>query len=181
MQSPHEKRLLERAAVEQFVEIFNARAGRGVLEFVSLLDPPEPDVRCRLNGADVFIEIAHVYGTASDARFLLGRGGCAQPTREERLESDLVPLDVRVISSLNIVLARKASKTYASSPVWLVIRNAFPLWRQSDFEQHRGDIQVPRATSFSELWLTCGPRANFGLMRLDSTNVTQRRCAYHHN
>jgi hypothetical protein len=163
-----EKTALEQAAVEQFAEVFTASAGRGVLQLVTLLSPPNPDARCTLGGNDIFVEVAHIYGTQPDARLILGRTGYAAPSREEQLQSSLVPLNYRVISALNTVLAQKAQKTYASSPVWLVVRNGFPLWCDADFERNRHEISVPKSHPFAEIWLVCGPRSDFGLIRLDN-------------
>ena len=168
MQAADEKGALERAAVEQFAEIFSALVGRGHLRFHALLPPPQPDAHCFLSDADIYIEVAHIYGTDADARRILGRTGYAEPSHEEQLHSSLVPLNHRVISQLNMVLAQKSKKTYTSSPIWLVVRNAFPLWKDTDFQRHRNQIQVPASCPFSEIWLVCGPRVDFGLMRLDN-------------
>lgn len=166
-----EKSALERSAAEQFAEVFTAIAARGILQVVSPLSPPLPDAHCSLGGKDIFVEVAHVYGTDADVRLLLGRTGYAAPSRDERLESSLIPLNHRVISHLNTILAQKSEKTYAASPVWLVVRNAFFLWRDSDFQRHRNQIIVPKSHPFAEIWLLCGPRADFGLMRLDDDNA----------
>lgn len=167
MQIAEEKSALERAAVEQFAEIFSAQTCRGSLQFHTLLPPPQADAHCSLGGTDIFVEVAHIYGTDADARLILGRTGYDEPSREEQLQSSLVPLNFRVISRLNTVLAQKSKKTYASSPVWLVVRNGFPLWRDTDFQRHRKQIALPSPHPFAEIWLLCGPRSDFGLMRLD--------------
>lgn len=163
-----EKAGLERGAIEQFAEVFSTLAGRGSFKLCALLSPPQPDAHCSLDGTDIFVEVTHFYGTEADTRLILGRTGHAEPSREQRLQSSLIPLSLRVLAALNLVLEKKSGKTYASSPVWLIVRNGFPLWREADFQRHRDQIVVPQVHPFSEIWLVCGPRSDFGILRLDN-------------
>jgi hypothetical protein len=161
-----EKKALERGAVANFIECFVNRFDRGLLEFVDHLPPPHPDTLCDLNGDPIYIEVAHIYGTRADAKLLLGRRGRSKPTAEEQFNSSLIPLDVRTLAPLNRVLAEKANKKYEGTPVWLLIRSGLPLWTEKDFADHREEIVVPINHPFDEIWLLCGPRALFGLIRL---------------
>lgn len=161
-----EKQGLEMGAVSQFAEAFTAECGRGTLVFDSLLQPPHPDTHCSLNGATVYIEVAHIYGTSIDARHLLGRTGRAASTDREHLMASRVALDKRLLAPLNDVLAQKATKAYLGNPIWLLIRNGFALWGRDDFISHQDQIKVPASHPFLEIWLLCGPRPDLGLLRL---------------
>lgn len=162
----NEKEALERAALSNFVEMFNNRLSRGCLSVIRRLQPPFPDALCCLNGQNVYVEIAHIYGTDADARYSLGRTGAAAPTDEERLGSSLVPLNARVICPLNRVLWRKSSKSYEGRPVWLVIRNGFPIFTLQDFKHHLADIVVPADHPFEEIWLLAGRDPRHGAIQL---------------
>ena len=161
-----EKEGLEQGAIEKFAEAFTCLFGRGCLEFVKLMSPPNPDGFCRFNGADLLIEVAHIYGNNADARRLLQRGGTASPTNDERMRSAMIPLDARVIPPLNRVLAAKALKTYAGCPIWLLIRVALPLLTIEDFTGYSAQIVIPPQHPFDEIWLMCGPTEQFGIMSL---------------
>lgn len=162
---PTEKERLEQGALEVFAQAFG-RFSRGTLEFVTLLSPPAPDGHCRLDGIDLFIEVAHIYGTDVDARYILQRKGNSAPTRNERLQSSVISLDRRVVDPLNRVLADKATKAYAGSPVWLLIRVGLPLLTTEDFQWYFDQIVIPADHPFEEIWLMCSPTAEFGIMQL---------------
>jgi hypothetical protein len=162
----HEKKQLERAALEEFGQWFTVNAGRGEFRLVELLDPPKLDSRCRIGEAEVYVEVAHVYGTETDAKTLLGRTGVGAPDSGRHRRDALISFDRRVIVPLNTVLQEKAGKTYDGSPVWLVIRNGFPLMDQADFESYADQIIVPDVHPFTEIWLLCGRSAENGALRL---------------
>ena len=162
----NEKEALEQNAIAQFASLFSRQVGRGVLKFHKLLEPPQPDALCTVDAKKIFIEVAHVYGTDADARYLLDRDGKAAPTKRERLASRCIPLNVRLLGSLNNILERKAEKQYDAEPVWLLIRVALPLWTSEDFEEHISEILVPENHPFQEIWLLCDPYERFGLIQL---------------
>lgn len=161
-----EKQGLERGAITEFSEALALLSPQVNLVFHELREPPEPDGFCSLDGESLYVEVGHIYGTESDAKRLLGRTGRSAPTKKQMLQASLTPLDQRVLVPLNKLLAEKATKNYTADRVWLLIRSGFPLWSVSDFEGHRPKIAVPSAHSFEQIWLLCGPRASFGLLRL---------------
>jgi hypothetical protein len=161
-----EKRGLEIGAISQFSDLFASEIGSDRFVFDRLLDPPMPDALCSLNGQPVYVEIAHSYGTEADARLLLGRKGKLAPTSEERRKSAMVPLDNRLLTPLNYVLARKAAKDYAVPRVWLLVRSAFPIWDVTDFMEYQAHIRVPNGHPFEQVWLLCGPRVSFGALQI---------------
>ncbi len=161
-----EKERLEKGALEKFAEGFTASIDRGELKFVNLQKPPEADGLCLLNGKSLSIEVAHVYGTSADVRYLLGRKGYSEPTKEEKFQSGLIPLNERIIGPMNIVLKQKANKEYLSSPVWLLIRVGIPILTVEEFLMYQEEIKIPDSHPFEEIWLMCGPSLQFGFMQL---------------
>lgn len=161
-----EKIDLEAAALNQFSESLAVLWGEARFAFHELRDPPEPDGLCSFDGLPLHVEVGHFYGTPTDAKHLLGRTGKSAPTPEEKLLSSLIPLDTRLLFPLNRLLTDKSTKTYQTSRVWLLIRSAFPIWSLNDFEEHQAHIFIPSEHPFEQIWLLCGPRASFGVLRL---------------
>lgn len=161
-----EKHDLEIAALNQFAEALVPVLGEGRFTFDRLLKPPEPDALCSFDGQPLHVEVAHVYGTQSDVKKLLGRTGKSAPTHAQQMRSAKVRLDVRLLTPLNDLLSDKATKKYQTSRVWLLIRSAFPLWSLIDFVENKACMKVPAKHPFERIWLLCGPRASFGLLQL---------------
>ena len=160
----NEKEALEYGAVTQFCRLY-ADEELGQIEFCSLLNPPKPDALCKKDGEDLFIEVGHFYGTDSDAKKRLGRTGQSYPTEEDQQESRMMPFEYRVLTRLNNLLKSKSAKTYEGSPVWLLIRNGFPVLDKSGFLEYSDNIVVPENHSFEEIWLLCCPSIG-GLIKL---------------
>jgi hypothetical protein len=76
------------------------------------------------------------------------------------------PLGARILDPLNEILQKKTAKTYPIGPIWLLIRSAHPLWRWADFAELQADILVPVNHPFDQIWLLCGPKASFGVLRI---------------
>lgn len=162
----NEKQKLEFSALNQFSEALTALLGEGRFVFHELRDPPQPDGYCSFDGQPLHVEVGHIYGTRSDAKRLLGRTGKSTATPTEMMNARMVPLSARLLGPLNNLLADKATKTYQASRVWLLIRSAFPLWTIDDFREHQAAIRIPRPNHFEQIWLLCGPRVDFGVLRL---------------
>jgi len=161
-----EKERLEQGALELFSEGFTNSIDRGELKFISLQSPPAADGLCKLNGRELHIEVTHVYGTNADVRFLLGRKGNSEPTKKERFQSGLIPLNKRIIGPMNIVLKQKSEKQYSSSPLWLLVRVGLPILTVEEFNMYKGEIEIPEIHPFEEIWLMCGPALHFGFMQI---------------
>jgi hypothetical protein len=166
MPNSSEKYDLEIEALNQFADALAGLWGEQRFAFRELRSPPEPDALCTLDGRPLHVEVGHFYGTQSDAKQLLGRQGKSAATAHEMHQSAQVPLDVRLLTPLNRLLADKATKSYHAPRVWLLVRSAFPLWGLADFRAHRADIAVPAKHPFEQIWLLCGPRSAAGLLRL---------------
>jgi hypothetical protein len=109
-----------------------------------------------LDGKQLGVEVAHLYGTGQDAERITGAVQKRRNplTEEERMDNRLKPFRERVLAELNTkVLGKKAKKRYRRNPVWLLVRNMFPLWNRQDFEQHMDEIIVPIEHPFEHIWL----------------------------
>ena len=161
-----EKEHLEIGALTQFSLALETELGAGRFSFRELRKPPEPDGLCSLDSSPLYVEVGHIYGTQSDVKQLLGRTGKSVASQDQKSLSAMVPLDARLLMPLNRLLAEKATKIYSASPVWLLIRSAFPLWELEDFKAHRNNILVPESHPFEQIWLLCGAQASAGVLRL---------------
>lgn len=170
-----EKHGLEIGALNQFADALVPVLGEGRFTFDRLLKPPEPDALCSFDSQPLHVEVAHVYGTQSDAKKLLGRTGKSAPTQAQQMLSARVSLDgclgtdgrlLRLLTPLNDLLSDKATKKYQTSRVWLLVRSASPLWNRVDFVENQACIAVPTEHPFEKIWLLCGPRASCGLLQL---------------
>lgn len=147
-----EKEALEYHAIQYFIAAYNP-SHRRQLQFIGLGHPPEPDAMCALDEQPLGIEVAHLYGSSLDAERILGHQRRGPQTKEKEQANRLIPLRQRVLAQLNKTLRAKSRKRYSRSPVWLLVRNGFPLWTQQDFEQHLSDIIVPEHHPFEHIWL----------------------------
>ena len=59
---------------------------------------------------------------------------------------------LRLETALTRLLTNKAKKTYDSPRVWLVIRNASPLWKSKEFERCIEGFNMPK-NPFEQIWL----------------------------
>jgi len=164
MHDEHQK--LEISALNQFSDALAALLGEGRFVFHELRDPPQPDGYCSIDGQPLHVEVGHIYGTRSDAKRLLRRTGKSAAMPAEIMNSGMMPLSARLLRPLNNLLADKATKTYQTSRVWLLIRSAFPLWTIDDFKEHQAVIRIPQPHHFEQIWLLCGPSVDFGVLRL---------------
>ena len=160
-----EKAALEEHAVIEFCNAYNAQHSAH-MAYAGRCQPPLPDTRCTLDGHDIYVEVAHLYGPPSDAKRLLGRQGRSYPSSEEEQHARLTPLSDRIGQELLTVLRCKCEKKYDGDCVWLLIQNANPLWECFDFESYLADINMPRKHLFRQVWLLCGRGTGRGIVNL---------------
>jgi len=165
----NEKEALEESAVLEFCNAYK-EAEHGEISFIRSLQPPYPDTLCIKNGTELHIEVGHIYGTIGDTKLLLGREGNSAPSTQELSLSTMLPLNKRFIYPLNSLLAKKSKKNYKGNSIWLIIRSGNLLWNRDEFEKHINEILLPNIHPFDQIWLLCGPRSDFGIMRLDNEN-----------
>jgi|TARA_B110001454_G_scaffold137289_1_gene127572 hypothetical protein len=159
------KRQIERDAARHFLRLYE-HIYKTPMRNIWHNEPSKPDISCHLNGKPLDLEIAHLYASSSEAKILTreiisqvqGSDSIIKPSDKE-LEllhylSDLVNMDSqqRLTTALTHLLNSKAKKTYDSSRVWLVIRNASPLWKTKDFEQCIKHFNMPK-NPFEQIWL----------------------------
>ena len=149
-----QKESLEYHAVINFVSEYNQTHKRQ-FTFLHLCNPPMPDALCDLNGREIGIEVVHSYGTKIEAAIRLGNRKTADFSKEEHLARRIIPINKRSLNSLIRLLSKKAGKHYSFSPVWLIIRNAFPLWEKNDYKQYKKEICIPENHPFRQIWLLC--------------------------
>jgi hypothetical protein len=166
------KRQLERDAAKHFLRLYE-QMYHTPMRNISHNEPSRPDISCHLDGKPLDLEIAHLYASPSEAK-ILAREIVEQvqdqrtplsPDQKELIVSDkelellnylfdLVAMDSqqRLITALTRILTSKGQKSYDSPRVWLVIRNASPLWKIKDFEQCMKQFKIPKHP-FEQIWL----------------------------
>jgi hypothetical protein len=159
------KRKIERDAARYFLRWFESLY-QIPMRNIWHNEPSKPDISCHLDGEPLDLEIAHLYASASEAKILtqeiiLQTQGteAAVNANDKELEllnylADLVEMDskLRLETALTRLLTNKAEKTYDSPRVWLVIRNASPLWKSKEFEQCIEGFNMPK-NPFEQIWL----------------------------
>jgi hypothetical protein len=161
-----EKHGLEISAINEFSQALANEIGCNRFSFVRMCSPPKPDAECSFDGQVLYVEITHVYGTDADTRRLLGRVGNAAAKSIDIAKAAMKPLGARLLEPLNEILQKKMAKAYSSGPIWLLIRSAHPLGSEANFAELQADILVPVNHPFDQIWLLCGPRASFGVLRI---------------
>lgn len=159
------KRKIERDAARYFLRWFESLY-QIPMRNIWHNEPSKPDISCHLDGEPLDLEIAHLYASASEAKILtqeiiLQTQGteAAVNASDKELEllnylADLVEMDskLRLETALTRLLTNKAKKTYDSPRVWLVIRNASPLWKSKEFERCIEGFNMPK-NPFEQIWL----------------------------
>lgn len=159
------KRKIERDAARYFLRWFESLY-QIPMRNIWHNEPSKPDISCHLDGEPLDLEIAHLYASASEAKILtqeiiLQTQGteAAVNANDKELEllnylADLVEMDskLRLETALTRLLTNKAKKTYDSPRVWLVIRNASPLWKSKEFERCIEGFNMPK-NPFEQIWL----------------------------
>ncbi len=163
--SETEKRRLEHDAAKLFMRRYEKTFHAPIRDIIHNR-PAKPDVSCHLDGQLLDLEIAHLYGSESEAQQIL-RGGLPADTLEALKELHAIRnTHNRLLHTLNSLLAKKAGKRYASSRVWLVIRNAHPAWHSEDINDLREHIQLPSAHPFEQIWVMGDFNGQSPLIRL---------------
>jgi hypothetical protein len=173
MQSNSEKRHLEHQAAKQFMRLYEQKTGQ-MMRHIWHNQPAKPDVSCHLNGQQLDLEIAHLYGSEVEAMHILGRD-LDDNTRQELIALLGSPTELRLLTALNRILSNKAGKNYDSNHVWLVIRNLNPLWSSKDIKQLYPKLQIPKALPFEQVWLIADQNDNADLIGLYPTKLVNQR------
>ena len=162
--SEKEKIRLEHEAARLFMRLYES-CFEVPLRHIWHNEPKKPDVSCYLNKQKLDLEIAHLYGSEVEAMLVLGRN-LGEATWRYLNELAATPPDERLLTALNRLLANKAEKNYHSKRVWLVIRNANPLWGRKDFLQRMDAICLPDNHPFEEVWVVADFAGQSGLVKI---------------
>lgn len=158
--SETEKRRLEREAARLFMRAYEKQFQRPI-RHIWHNQPAKPDISCYLDGQPLDLEIAHLYASEHEARLAAGDNLPASAPEHYRGEehlwhylAELASLDSsrKLHTALRRILTSKARKHYHSERVWLVIRNASPLWQQADFLPILEHLKLP-PHHFEHIWL----------------------------
>ncbi|WP_114416869.1 hypothetical protein [Marinospirillum perlucidum] len=162
--SEKEKIRLEHEAARLFMRLYEA-CFEVPVRHIWHNEPQKPDVSCYLNKQRLDLEIAHLYGSEVEAMLVLGHDQ-GNATWRYLTELAATPPDERLLTALNRILANKAEKNYHSDRVWLVIRNANPLWRREDFLQRMDAICLPEGHPFEQVWVVADFDGESGLVQI---------------
>lgn len=162
-----EKMRLERAAVREFIRLYNERHD---VKLRLLYQHDRPDAVLQdSRGGKLGVEITQLFYDASEAKALLGRpdGTVSGPITLARL-----------IAQLNELIKRKEAKKQAydpSYPISLLIRNASPTFRLSEIWAAREHIYEPRDVFIDTWFLTRDGTTDWKLINLDDLHASGAR------
>lgn len=162
--SEQEKIELEHEAAKLFMRLYEKQFGIP-MRHIWHNEPRKPDVSCYLNDEKLDLEIAHLYGSEAEAMLILRRE-VNQRTLEALHLLLNVPVKERLLKALNTILINKAEKSYHSQRVWLVLRNANPLWSRDDIEARRNQLSLPTDHPFEQIWIVGDMAGQSGLVQL---------------
>lgn len=164
MNGAEEKVKLEHDAARIFMRLYEQRY-QIKMRHIWHNEPSRPDVSCYYDEQRLDLEIAHLYGSEVEAMHILGRALSVQ-THRELLALQRIPPEQRMLAALNRIICNKAEKQYKSQRVWLVIRNANPLWQRDDMLQHCAKMQMPTQHPFEQIWVVGDMQGISGILPL---------------
>ena len=159
-----EKIALEHQAAKLFMRLYQHKFGIK-MQHIWHNEPAKPDVSCYLEQQRLDLEIAHLYGSEAEAMHILGRE-LGENTHKELLALLRTPAQHRLLTALNRLISNKAEKSYNTERVWLVIRNANPLWTRRDILQHYRALHMPKRHPFEQIWLIGDMQGQSGILAL---------------
>jgi len=156
------KRQLEREAAKHFMRLYE-RSYKMPMRHIWHNEPAKPDISCYLDGKPLDMEVAHLYASSSEAKSIthqLDESGDSFGLKwdgNQELFNYLADLSEmnkieRLKTALGRILESKSHKTYESHRVWLIIRNASPLWGFDDFLTVIPHIHLLKHP-FEKIWL----------------------------
>ncbi|MDM7861008.1 hypothetical protein QTP81_10400 [Alteromonas sp. ASW11-36] len=163
--SEDEKQRLELEAASIFLQWYQSHTQRPCKLLHANL-PAKPDVSCKIGTAHIDLEIAHLYGSETEAMQILGRE-LPQQTRNELAELNAQENTQRRLHvALARILKQKANKHYHSREVWLIIRNMHPQWRPHEAVLELRNCIQPLAHPFKHIWLVSDQYGANGVLQL---------------
>ncbi|MDX3774846.1 hypothetical protein QE250_12020 [Chromatiaceae bacterium AAb-1] len=172
MNGNEEKIKLEHDAARLFMRLYEQRFGIK-MRHIWHNEPARPDVSCYYDEQKLDLEIAHLYGSEVEAMQILGRS-LSENTHRELLALLRMPPERRLVGALNRLISNKADKVYQSERVWLVIRNANPLWDRRELLKYHTVLHMPRRHPFEQIWVIGDITGQSGIMALYPEQLIQR-------
>ena len=163
--SEEEKIELEHEAARLFMRWYEKNTGTKI-RHIWHNQPPKPDVSCYLEGYRLDLEIAHLYGSEQEAMQILGRSLSERTLKELRALALFSNPHERLLQALNRILASKSQKSYKTARVWLVIRNANPVWDKHEIATLQHHIDVPNEHPFEQIWMVGDMQGESGIVQL---------------
>lgn len=170
MNASEEKITLEHEAARLFMRLYEKRFGVS-MRHIWHNEPARPDVSCYYDEQKLDLEIAHLYGSEVEAMHILGRQ-LTENTHKELLALLRTPAEHRLLTALNRLICNKAEKSYHTDRVWLVIRNANPLWTRRDILNHYQRLHMPATHPFEQIWLIGDMQGSSGILALHPPALT---------
>lgn len=168
--SDREKIQLEHAAAKIFMRRFEAKTGKAIRDIIHN-EPAKPDVTCHLEGENLDLEIAHIYGSEAEAIQILGHYIDENTTIELKHLRTIQGAYNRLLTALNRILLNKSKKYYLTDKVWLVLRNAHPAWTSDDIKALRTEITIPENHPFDQIWIIGDFAGDSDIVRLYPANT----------
>lgn len=161
--SEAEKLKLEHEAAKLFLRCYESQFGVH-MRHIWHNEPNKPDISCYQDKQQLDIEVAHFYASEKEAMAVLGRP-LSLPIQRELAKMTQAASEDRLCIGLQRLLNQKAKKRYDSERVWLLIRNASPIYHFSDFENLKATWEIPDCHPFEQVWVLCDFYKG-GLLRL---------------
>ena len=146
--SQHEKIQLEHQAAALFMKLYERNTNIR-MRHIWHNEPNKPDVSCYREDKKLDLEIAHLYGSETEAMAILGRE-ISLEMQQELAQMMQEPSELRLQTALQRLLHNKAQKRYQSDNVWLVIRNASLLWQAEDIISIKHALYIPDSHPFEQ-------------------------------
>lgn len=163
-ESEKEKLALEHEAAKLFMRLYEKTYAIS-MRHIWHNTPSKPDVSCYFDGGRLDLEIAHLYASEAEAMALLGRA-LSIATQREIAQMAQTPDCDHLVNALTRLLKQKYKKRYDSNRVWLVIRNASPLWHRQEIERVLKQVAPPLEQPFEQIWLISDFFGQEGLLRI---------------
>ncbi|MFC3033708.1 hypothetical protein ACFOEE_14380 [Pseudoalteromonas fenneropenaei] len=162
--SEKEKLQLEHDAAKLFMRLYEQQFAIP-MRHIWHNEPSKPDVSCYLGETRLDLEIAHLYASETEAMALLGRPLSVAMQRDIAAMAQTPDCD-HLSQALTRLLKQKFKKSYHSERVWLVVRNASPLWHRADLAHVLSELHLPPQQPFEQIWLICDFFGKEGLCRM---------------
>jgi hypothetical protein len=139
-----EKKALEQAAIDIFLELYNAN-NEVILQLVQQQEKPDALLEDAMNNR-IGLEVTHLFYDTEEARLMMSRSELTKPG-EEVLDTFIKVINDRIHSK-----EQKFQDYSHDYPCMLLIRNISLLFGMSDVLGQKHKLVLPRG-QFTQVWL----------------------------